>query len=111
MSPLRVTRNVAVSGTVPGTLRSRSVAMASVAVTVSTCVSSSTMETVALFATGSARNAAALAMRSVTVSIGSEIASSTLVMFNVAEAAPIGMVSVPESGAKSVPLVAVPLTE
>ena len=43
--------------------------------------------------------------------MGSEIASSTLVMFNVAEAAPIGMVSVPESGVKSPPLAAVPLTE
>lgn len=106
---MRVTRKVAVSATAPGRLKSRSVATASLAMTVTICASPSTMETVALFASGSARNAAAPVMRMTTVSIGSDTASFTLEMFNVATLAPMGMVSVQESATKSL-LLAVPLT-
>jgi hypothetical protein len=55
VSPLRVKTNVPVSAIAPPLLRSTSVALASVAATVTVCTSSSMRFTVAFVASGSTR--------------------------------------------------------
>ena len=102
-------RNVAESATALGELRSRSVATASLATSVSTCVSSSTTSAVALFATGSARKVADVATETTTFSMGSATMSLMLVMLSDADALPAGIVMAPLRPTKSEPALALPL--